>query len=839
MQELHHPHHHIPTKGNEVDNRRVLLAITVEIEDGCVEHIEMREGDSAEAVATKFCRDHSLPDQFVAPLTEHIVSNIVSLSTEDEEAMFSGNMEKSNDSWEQQQSAPQNDASGSCSPTQHHGYTSDQENRVARCCGCKQKKSPGGGVHGGQGGQENCMPNGTLGKKQMKTMRRLSERLLAPTLTSLAKRPQAPEKDKNKELESIAQRPISERAKAVYMRLYAEFLRQKQRIEVEKARNLEMYQEKIDRDRACVSKRSWRVWRLRGRTAKQYRNYGELLYSEGLNKKEQLKQLIVKKQQEDELKELRELTLKPEISKRAKQIRRDQGKIWQRLQTPDRPRQEQLQELRNEIWEAKLMECTFKPQINPRRYSEKILHDGKDSSTSRFDQLFLDAENRRRRQAEYMQWYPEGVTFQPRINRQRQSNGLDIDDEYHQERTVFDRLLHYASKSIEKKQMSQQIASKPIDPATGQELFTPVTGRKPIYDRNTSDLPIGEFLYQLKDSMERKKQWLARRELQIRRNQASCHYVGSKSQKLLDGIQERRFQEIFNYLDKDKDGYLGLETADLNELADDVAEDVARLKEMAGGKMISFRSFADSMKIIQEQTHKPSTVHMVVKHKRHDSPVHLQFKMDRYSRNLACRRRRFSSSRQWYKLLLADRAKWQVEMEAMRKERQSMEMKECTFRPEIQKKRSLMKVSHLCNEQLYHPPATYSPSNIVEKQQQEMHGFIFQEENSGDFPERFQNATDSASCGINHGESLSHVDDLNPLGLIESLKSLKQIVAQSDESKDERPPQVSPKEDFRQDFTYEPLYKQKVGVQNLDVSTVSDLPEKEGKEGLFMGLMGA
>jgi len=64
---------------NESDDRRLLLAITVEIEDGVVEYIEMKEGDSAEAVAVKFCRDHSLPDQFVAPLTEHIVSNIISI----------------------------------------------------------------------------------------------------------------------------------------------------------------------------------------------------------------------------------------------------------------------------------------------------------------------------------------------------------------------------------------------------------------------------------------------------------------------------------------------------------------------------------------------------------------------------------------------------------------------------------------------------------------------------------------------------------------------------------------------------------------------------------------
>lgn len=63
----------------DVDERSVLLAITVEIEDGCVEHIQLKEGDCAEAVAMKFCRDHDLPEQFVAPLTEHIVSNIISI----------------------------------------------------------------------------------------------------------------------------------------------------------------------------------------------------------------------------------------------------------------------------------------------------------------------------------------------------------------------------------------------------------------------------------------------------------------------------------------------------------------------------------------------------------------------------------------------------------------------------------------------------------------------------------------------------------------------------------------------------------------------------------------
>jgi len=52
---------------------------------------------------------------------------------------------------------------------------------------------------------------------------------------------------------------------------------------------------------------------MRGRTAKQYRNYGELLYMEGLTKKENQMKLIKQKQSDDEARELAQLTLMPEI----------------------------------------------------------------------------------------------------------------------------------------------------------------------------------------------------------------------------------------------------------------------------------------------------------------------------------------------------------------------------------------------------------------------------------------------------------------------------------------------------------------------------------------------
>ena len=58
------------------EERRILLAISVEVEDGHLDYIEIRDGDCAESAATKFCETHLLPEKYVAPLTEHIVEEV-------------------------------------------------------------------------------------------------------------------------------------------------------------------------------------------------------------------------------------------------------------------------------------------------------------------------------------------------------------------------------------------------------------------------------------------------------------------------------------------------------------------------------------------------------------------------------------------------------------------------------------------------------------------------------------------------------------------------------------------------------------------------------------------
>lgn len=61
------------------DARRIQLVITVEIEEGRADRIEMREGDSPRALAVQFCTEHGLEDSVIEPLTEHILDNIAQL----------------------------------------------------------------------------------------------------------------------------------------------------------------------------------------------------------------------------------------------------------------------------------------------------------------------------------------------------------------------------------------------------------------------------------------------------------------------------------------------------------------------------------------------------------------------------------------------------------------------------------------------------------------------------------------------------------------------------------------------------------------------------------------
>ncbi|XP_073388537.1 uncharacterized protein [Physcomitrium patens] len=711
---------------NLSNDRRVLLAITVEIEDGCVEHIQLKEGDSAEATAMKFCRDHALPEQFVAPLTEHIVSNIISISKEEGDILFQsqGDSHISND----ENSAVHSDAPYS---SETHGSNVVDSLPKAQDFGGKPVKAETSALlarrehrsidrpfmasqktNRDHGSYQRCIPRDVEGIKARKETRRkkhrkkISERLLAPTITSLAKCG-VPVRECRPRI--CHPRPPSEmmgaQQQAVYMRLYTEHTRHEQRSREEVKRSRAMYQENVVRRRMGLSKRTCRLTRMRGMIAKQYKNYGELLYAEGLNMRQKHMKAVADKQKQDEAKELDGVTLKPKISERAKNIKRAEGHVWSRLQYDDKPKQDQLQELRQEVWKEKLTECTFKPRINSqKKYDDQPQQFGDANYSDRFEQLFLDAENRRRRRAEYMESFPEGVTFQPTINRYLPYWAM-MEEDWQFEQSVFRRLLDNAAVLMEKKQLLEQMAHRPLDPRTGRALYTPITGRKP-QNRNLGHLPIGEYLYRMKFAFDRKIRILAARDYKMKKERALCRYVGPKSQKLIQRIKERGFKQVFDFLDEDKDGYVDLTTANFDRLNEDVIDELTRMRNTEGGnggeeKILDFEKFVKLMLVAESKYNCGQQVHQCLKHKLNPDQYNFPFhsEMDQLSRNLATRRRKYRTHHEWVKIII----------EEFDKRHQKVEISE----------------DGKCGNNV----ETISDTN--EKAKQEMHGFYIQGDQNG------------------------------------------------------------------------------------------------------------
>nr|PNR44310.1 hypothetical protein PHYPA_016694 [Physcomitrium patens] len=328
----------------------------------------------------------------------------------------------------------------------------------------------------GQGCQISCE-----GKPRRKSRRKkwsFSDHVIAQTFASLAKK--GAYDHYQRKPERLAQ-PLSEQAKAVCMRLNIGRLRHKHTRCWDEAKcRKTSYQEHVVRKQG-ISKKSRRIMWVCGRRAKQYKNYGELLYAKGVTMRQNHLKAVYDKKKQNERREAAELTLKPNISKRARNMRRGRGQVWSRLQSDDRPKQDQLQELRQMAWEAKLMECTFKPQINQRYKDSQDQY--ADDHRNCFEQLFLDAECRRRRRDQCTQWCPEGLTFQPSINKSLPYRTSMMGEDWKSECSVFRRLLDNASRVTKKKEAQQQWSHRPFDQRTGRELFKPHIGRKPYNNK--------------------------------------------------------------------------------------------------------------------------------------------------------------------------------------------------------------------------------------------------------------------------------------------------------------------------------------------------------------------
>ncbi|KAI8463811.1 MAG: hypothetical protein J3K34DRAFT_135272 [Monoraphidium minutum] len=374
----------------------------------------------------------------------------------------------------------------------------------------------------------------------------------------------------------------------VFERLYEHAIVLRHKLEEKK--RLQMQQQ----DEALLSGRAHMSWisqeMMRERTVGPYDNYGEMLYAESLEGAARRRQRAERDKAEREAQELTSATFQPEISRMAQIMwsRHDGGGMpaWQRLSKSGNKSKtaERLEMLRKEKEEAETRECTFRPAISKR--SDKLMADRSDTlrslNVSAHQQLYQDSLRRQQKQEQYASWYPEDVTFQPRLVSTQRGGGVGMLSGGvggGGSAALVDRLYASYEKLQAKLAEARAKLDGPTDPATGRPLYRPQIGRAPAFTRHRPEQGVGEYLFSLQGEREEKAR--VRLEEEDRRaGEARKAKLAPSSIVFVRKLQRKRFEQVFSFLDKAGSGRVDLAAllqdppACLEELDDDVREDV-------------------------------------------------------------------------------------------------------------------------------------------------------------------------------------------------------------------------------------------------------------------------
>ena len=98
-----------------------------------------------------------------------------------------------------------------------------------------------------------------------------------------------------------------------------------------------------------------------------------------------------------------------------------------------------------------------------------------------------------------------------------------------------------------------------VDAATGRPLFQPQINRTSrSYQRCTADLPVGEYLYALSRESNAKRRANTARVTAAVRAEAAPPRVTPQSEAILSRLKERRFQQVFEFLNARSAGVVNL-----------------------------------------------------------------------------------------------------------------------------------------------------------------------------------------------------------------------------------------------------------------------------------------
>ncbi|GBF98697.1 hypothetical protein Rsub_11411 [Raphidocelis subcapitata] len=394
---------------------------------------------------------------------------------------------------------------------------------------------------------------------------------------------------------SMARTPSED--SAVFERLYQQAVSLKEKWQATKERY------EVERELAVTSTKQPMSWvsheMMRERTSGPYANYGEMLYAESMESSLLRRQKAERQRAERYAAEMASATFTPEITRMAQQMRArtDAAGVpaWQRLsQAATAKTAERHAALRREREQAEARECTFRPAIS--RRSDRLMADRSETlkalNVSAHHQLYQDSLRRQAKQESYANWYPEDATFQPKLVatlKRSKSGGASSTQQ------MVDRLYSSYEKLQNKLTEARAKLHGSIDPATGRTLFKPKTGRGPSFTRRAPEQPVGDYLFSLQHERDEKAR--ARLEDEARRavEDAGRLKTAASSAAIVRRLTRKRFQQIFDYLDKASTGAIDLaavlETAPdtLAELDDDVRDDVENAARLAERGVISPR----------------------------------------------------------------------------------------------------------------------------------------------------------------------------------------------------------------------------------------------------------
>lgn len=363
---------------------------------------------------------------------------------------------------------------------------------------------------------------------------------------------------------------------AVFHRLYQQALHLRAKMDHKRA---ELKQSELERIQAGRTSMSWiSSEMMRDRGPGQHGNYGQMLYAESLESLARKREKAERVRAQRELDEVAGATFHPEISRLAQNMWSPQEcatvPAWQRLSKVKLTKaQERLEMLRREKEEAEVRECTFRPAISGR--SERLMVERSQTlrslNVSAHQQLYQDAVRRQQKQADYQHWYPEEVTFQPKLNESAMSRRFlrsslmregsaatlaegSSSEERHA--ALVTRLYASYEKLQNKLAEARSTLQSAVDPVTGKRLFHPETGRAPNHGRGGQS--VCEYLYGLSAQQEAKARAASAEADRRAAAEAASAKQAEGSKQLVKALQHKRFRQIFDFLDAEGTGSINL-----------------------------------------------------------------------------------------------------------------------------------------------------------------------------------------------------------------------------------------------------------------------------------------